>query len=1569
MATEDENRWSWFCHETNISSEAGDDGAYMTECTVNFAAFLLHLLFVIIACLVLIWRRWCCVFRDVTLPYLIKWPGHNTRWILSFLLVVLAIASLGEGILTEMARKEPSPQLQFYLPACLLLIATIVSVLYYQLTENWKSPGLLWLLLAYWFFCIIINIMRITHLFQENVAGIDAAILWITVLLLVSYVLLLVLELNLVTLKVCRIREEQYDASSSESNNDDMWYTEYYVSFLYYITFWWMNWVFKLGFQRPLEIKDLGSLPKNHRAEHLYEIFKVDFQKELEYQTSIGKSPSVWKVFLRVFKGEIFWAGITRLIYDIMCLVGPLALNGIVAYAIAYGEEIETHYYITVKEFFLNGYILVGVMFLANILQFFSWQQNLYLSNVIGLHIRTSLQTMVYDKALRLSSYTISGGSMTVGQITNHMSTDAFNLFFFCQRMHYLWAVPLRLITVTAMLYLQVDLATFLALGTILIFVPVQLITAQIQTKKQKLVMKNSDERLKQSNEMLLGIKLLKMYGWEEMFCKAIEAVRNLEMSSIFSYNGCYSINLFIVQCTPILMNLTVYISYPYFTGKPLEPNTTFAAQSLMNLLLEPMFFVPMITSLLVNAFIGVRRFEAFFAAPETERSHEIQWMEYFSKDKKKPTDRLHQKKRQNYYANEKTPILHANGTDYESVLSQTDQEATRLTRGLKCTNALKIVNGDFTWGSDSSAPILKDINLEIPYGELTMVIGGVGSGKSSLLSAILGEMTTLKGSITFGKGGNETESPSSSGVAYGAQKAWLMNATLRDNVLFGVPYNQSRYRKVIDACALKPDIDILPGGDMTEIGEKGINLSGGQKQRVSVARTMYSNKPIVLLDDPLSALDVNVGGHLFRDGIMGRLRKANRTVVLVSHQLQYLQQAEKIVVMEEGQITFQGNFDDMVRSDPGLHQRWQQDVIAATDSELSDGVSGDESTVEERHILRRRVSESLLKSQSEHSMSKSTLAMEESSKGKLIQTEELARGSVSAKTYWYYARNMGMFWAISFPFARVVLESFTMTRNFWLADWSEAGLNPNTTVGDISQEFVGPYIGFACACLVMSIFFNTSMLFSTWNAAKDVYLRMLRNIVKAPNRFFDTTPIGRILNRFSSDTQIIDTKIIFTLGMLFNFISTFVFAIIVNSIITPIFIAEIIPIIAIYVVLAVYFIRSSRELQRLDSVTRSPVFAHFSETLGGLTTLRAYSEQKKFFGTLLKRIDTNNTAFLYLQAGYGWLGLQMSICGGIVVLVVGLTTLLQATVFGSLDSSSVGLALSYVLMVSIQLFNLVRSAADTEMQMNPVERVQYYAGVPTEHYGGKEPPSDWPSRGAIQIEHVSVRYDESLPPVLQDVTVYVQPGEKVGICGRTGSGKSSLTLSLLRIIETFKGKIIIDGENIALMPLTTLRQRLSIIPQDPILFTGTIRTNLDPNSSKSDKELWNALEIAQLKPIVSEFDLGLDTPVSEGGENFSVGQRQLFCLARAFLRNSRVLIMDEATASIDYNTEKLLQEVVGSAFEDKTVLTIAHRVSTIRESDTIWVLSNGELIECDSPGNLLARESSEFYSMVQANK
>ncbi|XP_072030098.1 ATP-binding cassette sub-family C member 9-like [Amphiura filiformis] len=1054
---------------------------------------------------------------------------------------------------------------------------------------------------------------------------------------------------------------------------------------------------------------------------------------------------------------------------------------------------------------------------------------------------------------------------------------DAMNLLFFCQRIHYIWAIPLK------------NLA---------------------------------DDRLKKSNELLLGIKLLKLCGWEQMYCKVIEAIRKLEM---------------------------VFISYPYLTGLPLQPNSTFAALSFMNLLIEPMYFVPIVTSLLVNGLIGFRRLENFLKAPETENS-DGQWNEELQQQIKE--NHTCNRSGQIKQCSESTPLL---GTpscvdkhDHNILPVLTNQSGFNTEKSH--LYAIKIDNGSFSW-DDNSRPVLNDINLTIPEGKITMIMGTVGSGKSSLLSAILSEMTTVRGSVSFG-GKRASNVPS---IAYAAQKAWLVNASLKDNILFGQPYDEQRYKKVIVASALEPDLAILPGGDMIEIGEKGINLSGGQKQRVSVARAMYSSKDIVLLDDPLSALDVNVGKHLFMKGIIGRLRKSRRTIVLVTHQLQYLQQADKIILMNDGHIVLQGTFEDIVQDNPNVFEKWRQDMQNETDSDMSTSFSEAEADLDsqQRTRLRRR----------RHDIA----STHDKEKGALVEDEELPRGAVDLGVYIYYARNMGIVWAFAFLFLCMIFMSFNISRDIWLSKWSEAGLY-NSTVSDVNDEYLAVYVYLGCGCIVMAFLFPLAGVIAAWFAAKRLHFNMLRNVMAAPMRFFDTTPVGRILNRFASDTQIIDTKLIIALMGLNYFLWTLLFAFIINSIISPVFILEIIPVLVIYSMIALYFIRTSRELQRLDSVTKSPVFSHFSETLSGLATIRAYREQSRFFLKLLEYIDTNNAAFLYLKASFGWLGLQLSLCGAVVVLMVGVTTLVQST-NGVLAPSEVGLAISYVLMIAITMYDFVQAVTETEMQMNPVERVQYYAMVPTENYRGSEPPPGWPSRGAIEIDNISVRYAEKLPAVLKDVTMFVQAGEKVGICGRTGSGKSSLALAFFRLIQTFKGKIVIDGEDIGGLSLTSLRQRLSIIPQDPVLFNGTIRSNLDPEGRRSDQELWHALEIAQLQQVVSQYGNGLDALVSEGGDNFSAGQRQLFSLARAFLRNSRVLIMDEATASVDYETERVLQNVVSTAFKTKTVLTIAHRVATILQSDTIWVLNEGKVVECGSPEQLLRRPESMFYGMVQANK
>ncbi|XP_072032683.1 ATP-binding cassette sub-family C member 9-like isoform X2 [Amphiura filiformis] len=1577
MESAGEASWYWFCGEDitfgNSSSNTTDIKIIRDECTLNVIFVVIHLLFIGLAALILSYRR-CNYGKQKSVHLRRRWTGHSLRWILVIILLLLTLASIAEGILSDTLLNGKADQLQLYIPACCFFVAIIISSIYYQICEISLKPAMCLILFVYWMACIAFNAASQGILYKQRVDR-DTARVWITFATIFILACLSTLEMVLILSKNCshnhnirtRYGYQSLSSSSSDDAEDDVESTKEYISFPSAICFTWINWLLKRGYKEHLRVDDLKPVPDSYTSENAYLLFKEDFDREMKRMAESTASkgfPSIWKVFFRVFKKDIFFFFLTILLHDLASLVGPLALNGIVTYAINYNshEEIYAHY-VTISELFSNGFVLVGVMFIATIVQCFMIQQHLYQCNVIGVHARTALQTMVFDKALHLSSYTISGGSMTVGQITNHVSTDAMNIMYFCQRIHYVWAVPLKITLIMVLLYFQVGMAAFLALALLITSICTLFLIGRIQTRTQQKAMKYSDERLKLCNETLLAMKLLKLYGWEQFFLTAIERVRTLEMSAIMKFNSCYGLSVFTVHAIPSLMEFGIFASYPLISGNKLMPNNTFAAVSLINLIVEPMYFVPMVTSLSVSAFVAVGRLQKFFVAPELQ-------MPLTEGDsgsaKRRNTYKRPRKLTTGSSADETTRLLamspipmrasvlsNGNMTNYNSNIED-NKEPTQTSE-----TAIQFTEASFTWGNNNE-PVLEDITLKIPRGEVTVIVGAVGSGKSSLLSAILGEMTLMRGSVRFEK------CTSSSGVAYAGQSAWLMNASLRENILFGQPYKRNRYRKVIDASALAPDIAILPGGDKTEIGEKGINLSGGQKQRISVARAMYSDKDIILFDDPLSALDVNVGSHLFFKGILGRLKISRRTVVIVTHQLQYLQHADKIVVMKKGRITAEGTIDDIALQDKELYRNCQEQIIAASEyTGVNSGFSGSETememTVEERRLLQKQVS--LVQSK----YGNSNGVNNGSNTGNLIQEEELGRGSVPLKVYMYYIRNMGLFWAFAFLLSSLAMDGFISLADIWLSDWSEAGLG-NTTVRAIYDDYAPIYAVYICCSVLAAAAFSLAAVISTLLAAKVMHVNMLRTLLRSPIRFFDTTPLGRILNRLANDTQIIDTKLLITLLMLLHFFSSLVFAFIVNTIVTPIFILEVLPIIVIFWILAVYFITSSRELQRLDSITRSPALAQFSETLGGLTTIRAYRDQERFFNNFHSKIDTNNAAFLYLKASYGWLGLRLSLCGAILVFLVGLTTLIQA-IKGNIASSDVGLAISYVLMVSTYMYDFVQGATGTEMQMNPVERVQYYTTLPTESDEGAKPGRDWPERGEVKISNVSVRYVASLPPVLKGISLHVKAGEKIGICGRTGSGKSSLTLALFRLIETFQGEIIIDGIDISTLPLTTLRQRLSIIPQDPVLFTGTIRSNLDPCSEKMDTDLWRALEISQLKDTLLNNGFGLDSLVSEGGENFSMGQRQLFCLARAFLRNSRILVMDEATASIDYDTERVLQSVVSSAFHDKTVLTIAHRVSTILESDTIWVLDEGQIIECDSPQNLLARRDSAFYAIVQANK
>ncbi|XP_006820965.2 ATP-binding cassette sub-family C member 9-like [Saccoglossus kowalevskii] len=1095
----------------------------------------------------------------------------------------------------------------------------------------------------------------------------------------------------------------------------------------------------------------------------------------------------------------------------------------------------------------------------------------------------------------------------------------------------------------------------------------------------QKHVLKFSDNRLKKSNELLQGMKLLKLYGWEEIFCSAIEQVRKREVKKMLKLGGFLIATNFITQATPVTVTLISFAVYSLVSPLPLTPELAFSSLALFQQLIIPLYLLPMTIAFTVNAIVSVGRLQKFFVAPEIEENHdgrdvlcsaEQQFRDEYDDDEDddfvdSKEDAKVQKKPFKY---EKVTLVPADDEDDDKLLTggRTSKEAygtfdqeTSLgdferANTLSDNVALMIKNGSYSWDVDNPVAAISDINLTIPAEKLTLIVGLVGSGKSSVLSAMLGEMTTLSGSILFNKKKNK--------VAYASQKAWLQNATLKDNILFGEPFNKKRYNKVIEACALQPDIDILPGGDKTEIGEKGINLSGGQKQRVSLARCMYGQTDIVILDDPLAALDVHVGRHVIHEGILGFVMKENRTVILVSHQLQYLQYANQIIVMDGGKIYRQGSLDEIANHDPELYGNWKETIVLQTESE-KESETEEELTIIERKELIKQVS----------------MISEEGKKQEkvgttLIEEEERERGSVSWKIYLAYAK------AIKLPIVFTIITlwasqttALTLT-NFWLSAWSESGANVtiNGTVQNDSDDlgyWIGGYTGLTIAYIILGVLGNSSQIISALLAAKRIHISLLRSIIDAPMRFFDTTPVGRILNRFSNDTMIIDQKIWQTVNGLLITIFQIAAAVIVNSLVIPIFIAFVVPVLVIYYFIQSYFITTSRELQRLDSITKSPVFAHFSETLGGLSTIRAYRDERRFRRVLIERIDTNNIVFLFLLSVNRWLAVRLDLVGAFIVLVSGLGTLI-ASILGGLQPSLVGLALSYSLQIAGYLNWLIRQVADCEMQMNAVERVKHYTHTPSEPYrGNQKPPLAWPDSGDVRFNDVSVRYAAELEPVLRDITVHFKAGEKIGICGRTGSGKSSLTLALFRLIDTYKGSIVIDGIDISQVPLLTLRNRIAIIPQDPVLFSGTIRFNLDPLEEKLDSQLWEALEIAQLKPTVSELDNQLDAEVAENGENFSVGQRQLFCLARAFLRNARILIMDEATASIDMQTDAILQTVVATSFNSVTVITVAHRVATIMDSDTILVLSDGKIVEYDTPANLLQDEDSIFSSLVKGMK
>uniref|UniRef100_A0A8B9BMI2 ATP-binding cassette sub-family C member 5 n=1 Tax=Anser brachyrhynchus TaxID=132585 RepID=A0A8B9BMI2_9AVES len=864
-------------------------------------------------------------------------------------------------------------------------------------------------------------------------------------------------------------------------------------------------------------------------------------------------------------------------------------------------------------------------------------------------------------------------------------------------------------------------------------------------------------------------------------------------------------------------------------------------------------------------------------------------------------------------------------------------------------TFALKVT--PFSVKSLSEASVSVDrFKVRSLIGKLVGICGSVGSGKTSLISAILGQMTLLEGSIAV-----------SGTFAYVAQQAWILNATLRDNILFGKEYDEERYNTVLNGCCLRPDLAILPNGDLTEIGERGANLSGGQRQRISLARALYSDRSIYILDDPLSALDAHVGNHIFNSAIRKHLK--SKTVLFITHQLQYLVDCDEVVFMKEGCITERGSHEELMN------------------------LNGDYATIfnnlqlgETPHIEVLKNTNSSLKRPQDKSTKAGSVKKEKQLcflhslslffcfTGQLVQLEEKGKGSVPWSVYGIYIQAAGGPFAFLVIMALFVLNvGSTAFSNWWLSFWIKQGsgnttvtLGNNTVISNSMKDnphmhyYAGIYALSMAVMLILKAVRGVVFVKGTLRASSRLHDELFRRILRSPMKFFDTTPTGRILNRFSKDMDEVDVRLPFQAEMFIQNVILVFFCVGVISGVFPWFLVAVGPLIVLFTCFSPsrVFIR---ELKRLDNITQSPFLSHITSSIQGLSTIHAYNKGQEFL-ILWHTLHC---------CAMRWLAVRLDIISIALITTTGLMIVLM---HGQIPPAYAGLAISYAVQLTGLFQFTVRLASETEARFTSVERIDHYIKTLSleapARIKNKTPPLDWPQEGEVVFENAEMRYRENLPLVLKKVSFTIKPKEKIGIVGRTGSGKSSLGMALFRLVELSGGCIKIDGVKINDIGLADLRSKLSIIPQEPVLFSGTVRSNLDPFNQYSEEQIWDALERTHMKECLP---MKLDSEVMENGENFSVGERQLLCIARALLRRCKILILDEATAAMDTETDLLIQETIREAFADCTMLTIAHRLHTVLGSDRIMVLTQGQVVEFDTPSALLANENSRFYAMFAA--
>uniref|UniRef100_A0A8C7K0M5 ATP binding cassette subfamily C member 12 n=1 Tax=Oncorhynchus kisutch TaxID=8019 RepID=A0A8C7K0M5_ONCKI len=1081
---------------------------------------------------------------------------------------------------------------------------------------------------------------------------------------------------------------------------------------------------------------------------------------------------------------------------------------------------------------------------------------------------------------------------LTCSYMINVLTSDGYRMFEAVLFGTFLLCIPVLLTACIIYACYTLGYTALIGVSVYLIFIPIQFLMARLIQVFRRKAVSVTDTRVRTMNEVLTCIKLIKMYAWETSFEKKITDIRKNEKQLLEMAGYIQSINSSITTIIPTMATILTFVVHTLL-GLPLSSSEAFTTIAIFNSMRFSLGLLPFSVKAIAEGLVSLARLKVSLLSFKTLSIINFILLPYIMK---------------------------------------------HMCPKHFCYQSLCIVK-------ISSVCLLCVCVCVCVCGNLLGICGNVGSGKTSLISSILEQMHLQHGSVT-----------ADGEFAYVSQQAWIFHGTVQDNILMGEPFNQTRYDKVISACSLIPDLAILPYGDQTEIGERGLNLSGGQKQRISLARAVYSNKDIILLDDPLSAVDAHVGKHIFEECIKKTLK--GKSIILVTHQLQYLEFCDEILVLESGKIKesgthkalmkAKGRYAQMINNFQMENSQVRSPVIHLVSEPIDTGKIS-------RYPSLPLVSEPI----------------DTESKDQLVTQEGSQEGSVAWRTYHQYCKAAGGYILLSLIIIIFIcLVGTTAFSNWWLSYWLEQGSGVSLLYKQCNERNISlnPDLSFyqmiyglvVVAMLVFSFIKGYSFTKVTLHASSKLHDTMFRNILNSPMSFFDTTPTGRMVNRFSKDQDEVDTMLPFNMENFLQFCLMVTYTIVTISAVFPPLLIAITLLGAIFTLILYIFQRSIREMKRMENVSRSPWISLTTSTIQGLTTIHAYNKRE-----FKEMSDNNSNHFLLFNCGTRWLSFWLDFLSASVTLLV---SLCQIT---SCDEVCCLCFVLSVVQLTGMLQYVVRLSTELEAKFLSVERLQeYIEGCVSEAPRRVKDaliPEGWPHKGAISFKDYTMRYRANTPIVLDGLQLNIQPREKLGIVGRTGSGKSSLGVALFRLVEPAAGTIFIDGVDTSAIGLEDLRSKLSVIPQDPVLFIGTVRYNLDPFNNYSDEDIWSALDKTFMKHTISSLPEKLQSEVVENGENFSVGERQLMCMARALLRNSKIILLDEATASIDSETDSLIQHTIRDAFQDCTMLTIAHRINTVLESDRILVMDAGRVVECDSPEVLMQRPDSQFAALLTA--